>query len=160
MKRISLTVMSFTLLALSSFSHMKENGKIYITHPNIDAVVASNEAYLHKDAAANMQHFSDTAKVWMSGMEKPIGIKEAMPMFMSDHDKYDSIKLTPYGYPDYLEYDKDNAKVVQSWWTWSGKSKKTGELVKIPVVQFDFFDNAGKITFEGIYGDFSKMKKD
>ncbi len=72
-------------------------------------------------------------------MEKPIPIKEAMNMWMSDHEKYDSLKMTPYGYPDYLEYDKDNAKVVQSWWTWSGKSKKTGETTTIPVVQFDFF---------------------
>ncbi len=92
-------------------------------------------------------------------MEKPIPIKVAMNMWMSDHEKYDSLKMTPYGYPDYLEYDKDNAKVVQSWWTWSGKSKKTGETTTIPVVQFDFFDKEGKITFEGIYGDFSKMEK-
>ena len=158
MKKISLTVMAFTLLAINSFAQ-KENGKIYITHPNITAVLAANEAYLHKDAAANLQYFSDTAKIWMSGMEKPIGIKEAMPMFMSDHDRYDSIKLTQQGYPDYLEYTKDNVRVVQSWWIWSGKSKKTGEAIKIPVVQFDNFDKAGKITFEGIYGDFSKMEK-
>ena len=159
MKKISLTLMGFTLLALSSFSQMKENGKIYITHPNIDAVNKSTEAYLKKDATANMQYFSDTAKAWMSGMEKPIPIKEAMNMWMSDHEKYDSLKMTPFGYPDYLEYDKDNAKVVQSWWTWSGKSKKTGETIKVPLVQFDFFDKEGKITFEGIYGDFSKMEK-
>ena len=151
--------MGFTFLALSSFCQMKENGKIYITHPNIDAVVAANNAYLHKDAAANLKYFSDTATVWMSGMEKPIGIKEAMPMFMSDHDRYDSINLSKQGYPDYLEYTKDNARVVQSWWIWSGKSKKTGETTKIPVVQFDNFDKDGKITFESIYGDFSKMEK-
>ena len=159
MKKISLTVIAFTLLILSSFSQIKENGKIYITHPNINAVLASNQAYLHNDASANMKYFSDTAKVWMSGMEKPIGIKEAMPMFMSDHEKYDSIQLIQQGYPDYLEYTKNNEKAVQSWWTWSGKSKKTGETTKIPVVQFDNFDKDGKITFESIYGDFSKMEK-
>jgi len=159
MKKISLTVIAFTLLILSSFSQIKENGKIYITHPNINAVLASNQAYLHKDASANMKYFSDTAKVWMSGMEKPIGIKEAMPMFMSDHEKYDSIQLIQQGYPDYLEYTKNNEKAVQSWWTWSGKSKKTGETTKIPVVQFDMFNKDGKIIFESIYGDFSKMEK-
>ena len=63
MKKISLTVVGYTLLALNSFSQMKENGKIYITHPNINAVLAANEAYLHKDVAANQQYFSDTAKV-------------------------------------------------------------------------------------------------
>ena len=159
MKKNILTIIGLFLFGITSFSQ-KKNGTIYITHPNIDAVNKGNEAYLQKDEAGSIQFFSDTAKAWMSGMEKPIPIKEAAKMWMSDFDYYDSIKLKPNGYPDYLEYDKDNSKVVQSWWTWSGKSKKTGELVKIPVAQFDFFDNKGKITFEGIYGDFSKMKKE
>ncbi len=159
MKKISLTLMGLTLILFSSFSQTKLNGKVYINHPYIDAVNKATDTYLKKDAAANMQYFADTAKVWMSGMEKPIAIKEALPMFMSDHDKYDSIQLKPNGYPDYIEYDKNNEKVVQSWWTWSGKSKKTGETTKIPVVQFDAFNKNGKITFESIYGDFSKMEK-
>lgn len=158
MKKNILTIAGLFLFGISSFSQQK-NGTIYIKHPNIDAVLKSNESYLRRDSVTNMRFYSDTAKVWVSGMEKPISIKEAVPMFMSDHDYYDSIKLIPNGYPDYLEYDKDNSKVVQSWWTWSGKSKKTGETVKIPVVQFDDFKN-GKIVFESIYGDFSKMKKD
>ncbi len=48
---------------------------------------------------------------------------------------------------------------VQSWWTWVGKSKKTGEVVKIPMVIFDDFNKDGKIIRELIYGDFSKMVK-
>ena len=47
---------------------------------------------------------------------------------------------------------------VQSWWTWSGKSKKTGEVLKVPMVVFDAFNTDGKIVNEGIYGDFSKME--
>ena len=81
--------MGSILLALSSFSQIKENGKIYITHPNIDAVNNSTQAYLKKDVTGNLKYFSDTAKAWMSGMEKPIPIKEAMNMWMSDHEKYD-----------------------------------------------------------------------
>ena len=63
-------------------------------------------------------------------------------------------------YPDYLHYVKEDVRYVQSWWTWSGKSKKTGEIVTIAYVQFDKFDAAGKIINEGIYGDFSKMVKE
>ena len=158
MKKISLAL-ALHLVALGSFSQIKENGTIYITHPNIDAVNNSTKAYLANNATENMKYYSDTAKVWMSGMQKPIPIKEGMAMWMSDHSKYDSIKLTPNGYPDYLEYTKDDQKVVQSWWTWSGKSKKTGQTTKVPVVQFDDFNKDGKITFESIYGDFSKMEQ-
>jgi hypothetical protein len=143
----------------ASLSEIKENGKIYINHPNIDAVNQATKAYLNNDATGNMKYFSDTAKVWMSGMDAPIPIKEGMAMWMSDHAKYDSITLTQQGYPDYLEYTKDNQKIVQSWWTWSGKSKNSGKTTKIPLVQFDIFSNDGKITFESIYGDFSKMEK-
>jgi len=159
MKKNIFTITGLLLFGIASFSQQK-NGTIYIKHPNIDAVNKSIETYLHRDADANAKFYSDTAKFWVSGMEKPIGIKEAIPMFMSDFDYYDSIQLKPNGYPDYLEYDKDNSKVVQSWWTWSGKSKKTGELVKIPVAQFDDFNKDGKIVFESLYGDFSKMKKE
>src|SRR6266480_4904797 len=99
MKKNILTIAGLFLFGITSFSQQK-NGIIYIKHPNIDAVLKSNESYLRRDPVTNMQFFSDTAKVWVSGLEKPIGIKEAMPMFMSDHDYYDSIKLTPNGYPD------------------------------------------------------------
>src|ERR1043165_1061049 len=116
MKKNIFTIASLFVFSIASFAQ-KKNGTIYITHPSIDAVLKSNDAYLQRNAAANMQFYSDTAKVWVSGMEKAIGIKEAIPMFMSDFDYYDSIKLTPNGYPDYLEYDKDNARIVQSWWT-------------------------------------------
>jgi hypothetical protein len=59
-----------------------------------------------------------------------------------------------------LHYIDKDSKYVQSWWKWSGKSKKTGETVTVPFVQFDEFNNAGKIVNEGLYGDFSKVVKE
>lgn len=160
MKTIILSTALF-FFAFASFSQdSKQNGTIYINHPYIDVVNKGIKAYLAQDDAANREIYADTAKFWISGMEKPISIDEAMKMWHSDFDYYDSIKLTMVGYPDYLEYVKDNSKIVQSWWKWSGKSKKTGEVVKIDLVQFDNFNAAGKIDFEYIYGDFSKMVKD
>ena len=82
------------------------------------------KAYLKKDDATNMQIYSDTAKWWVSGMAKPVGITDAIKMWDTDFDYYDDIKLTPVGYPDYLHYIDKDAKIVQSWWKWSGKSKK------------------------------------
>lgn len=159
LKKIILTSCLF-LFATAAFSQKEEkNGTIYIKHPYIEAVNNTTKAYLEKDVATNRKIYSDKATFWISGLEKPIPIEEAFKSWTSDFDYYD-IKLTPVGYPDYLHYVDKDQKYVQSWWLWSGKSKKTGEMVNIDYVQFDKFDEAGKIIFESIYGDFSKMVKE
>lgn len=160
MKKIILTG-AFFLFAVTAFCQKEEkNGTIYIKHPYIDIVNNAMKAYLSKDDAANRKIYSDTAKCWVSGMAKPISITEAIKMWDSDFDFYDDIKLTPVGYPDFLHYTLKDDQYVQSWWTWSGKSKKTGAIVTIDFVQFDKFNKDGKIINEGIYGDFSKMIKE
>ena len=68
--------------------------------------------------------------------------------------------MTPVGYPDYLQYKKDNSKIVQSWWTWSAKSKKSGDVIKVPMVLYDEFNANGKITKQYMFGDFSKVRQD
>lgn len=159
MKKIVLTAAIF-LFGMAAFCQKEEkNGTIYIKHPYIDVVNQATKAYLAKDDATNKQIYADTARWWSSGMSKPIGLADAIKEWDSDFDYYDSIKVTPVGYPDYLHYIDKDTKIVQSWWKWSGKSKKTGDVVTVDFVQFDEFNNNGKITFESIYGDFSKMVK-
>ena len=160
MRKIILSTVLF-LFAIAAFSQKEEkNGTIYIKHHYIDVVNNTTKAYLAKDEAANKTYYADTARFWISGMPKWIKIDEAFKMWKSDFDFYDSIKVTTVGYPDYLHYLDQDTKTVQSWWRWSGRSKKTGEKVVIDYVQFDNFNNAGKITEESIYGDFSKMVKE
>jgi len=159
MRKIILTA-CFLLLLTSGFSQApKENGIIYITHPFIDAVNKSVKAYLDRDIATNSNIFADTATFWVSGMEKPIPIAAALKDWASDFDFYTDIKVSTVGYPDYLHYNDKDQKYVQSWWLWTGTSKKTGAVVKIDFVQFDKFNSAGKIESEGIYGDFSRLVK-
>ena len=157
MKKILLSSALF-LLVLAAFSQEKRNGDIYMEHPYIDIVYKSVKAYLDNDVATNAKIFSDTARFWGSGMAKSIPIAEALKNWARDFDLYDSITLVKVGYPDYLAYKDMDAKTVQSWWTWKGKSKKTGETLRVPCVQFDDFNKDGKIAFESIYGDFSKME--
>ena len=120
----------------------------------------ATKAYLAKDDAANRKIYADTAKFWASGMEKSMPIADAIKMWDTDFDYYDSIKVKTVGYPDYLHYIDHDSKTVQSWWQWSGKSRKTGAVVTVNFVQFDDFNKDGKIVFETSYGDFSKMVKD
>ena len=157
MKRIIVTISLF-LIGITAFSQQEENGTLYIKHPYIDVVNNATAAYLAKDLATLKTIYSDTARWWASGMEKFIPIADAMKMWMGDFDKFDDIKQTPVGYPDYLHYVKDNSMIVQSWWNWSVKSKKTGKVMSAPMVVFDEFNTDGKIVREYIYGDFSKIE--
>ena len=157
MKRIIVTISLF-LIGIAAFSQQEENGTIYIKHPYIDVVNNATKAYLDQDWATLKTIYSDTARWWASGMEKFVPIADAMKMWMSDFDKYDSIKQIPQGYPDYLHYKKGDAMIVQSWWIWSVKSKKTGKEMGAPMVVFDEFNKDGKIVREYIYGDFSKIE--
>ena len=158
MKKIIISLSLF-LMVSACFSQEEKNGTIYIKHPYIDIVNKSMKAYLDRDLAANSKFFADTAKFWATGMPKPMPIADALKMFDSDFDFYDSIRIKTVGYPDFMAYKDQDAKVVQSWGTWFGKSKKTGETVRIDFVQFDNFNKDGKIDFESMYGDFSKLMK-
>lgn len=158
MKKIILCLSLF-LMGTACFSQEERNGDIYIKHPYIVVVNKSVKAYLEKDIATNTQIFADTARFWITGMSKTMAIAEAIKSWVTDFDFYDSIQIKVQGYPDYLAYKDHNQKVVQSWWTWTGKSKKTGEKIRIDYVQFDDFNKDGRIVLESLYGDFSKMEK-
>jgi hypothetical protein len=156
MRRIILSI-CLLQLAFAGFAQEERNGDIYIKHPYIEVVKKSVKAYLDRDIATNTKIFADTAKFWVTGMPKPIPIAEALKMWSADFNYFDSITLKVVGYPDYLAYKDQDQKIVQSWWTWYGKSKKSGETIKVNLVQFDSFNKDGKIDFESLYGNFDKM---
>jgi len=160
MKKFIISSAFLLLLGGVCFSQEETNGTIYIKHPYIGLVNKSAQAYLDKDWNTEKTLYADTAKWWISGLEKKMPIADAIKSWATDFDYFDNIKqvVFPGSYPDYLHYKKDDVKVVQSWWVWSGKSKKTGEVVTVTMVQFDEFNKAGKITSEEIYGDFSKVE--
>jgi len=154
---LSLTVLLFATVSFAQKE--KKNGTIYINHPNIDAVKNAVKAYVNQDLNLWKTYYSDTAKFWVSDINdgKTFPVKESMTNLALDYKFYNNLKSTQVGYPDYLQYDKDNLRIVQSWWLWSGVSKKTGKELKIYMVQFDTFNSAGKIIKEETYADFSKQ---
>ncbi|MEJ0082198.1 MAG: hypothetical protein WDM78_14925 [Puia sp.] len=114
MRRIILTASLF-IIVYTGFSQEEKNGTIYIKHPYIQVVDKANKAYLDNDMAAAKQIYSDTARFWISGLPKPIPIADALKMWNGDFTYYDSIRIKPFGYPDYLNYIDGDQKVVQSW---------------------------------------------
>ncbi len=158
MERIFL-FLGMVFVSLTAFCQQETNGTIYIKHPYIDIVNQAAVAYEMHDAGTLKGLYSDTAKFWISGMKKFIPINEAISSWMEDGKYFDSLMQTKQGYPDYLHYKDQDAKVVQSWWRLSGVSKATGKKVVVMMVMFDDFNADGKIVRESIYGDFSEWVK-
>lgn len=145
------------LFGIAAFAQEETNGTIYINHPYIEVVKNAVKDYTNKDFKNLRMLYADTAMYWQPGMEKFAPMDDAIERWTNDQNYLTDISMDMTGYPDYLHYKKDDVKVVQSWWTWSAKSKKSGEVIKVPIVMFDEFEDNGKIVRQYIYGDFSKV---
>lgn len=159
MKKIIITVALF-LMGIAAFSQEETNGTIYIRHPYIDMVNKAVKSYVAGDFTALKMNYADTATYWQSGLEDFIPLKDAIKGWKENFEYFSDISMKPIGYPDYLHYKKGNDKIVQSWWTWSGKSKKSGETISIKMVIYDEFNAAGKFSRQYQFGDFSALKKE
>ena len=67
--------------------------------------------------------------------------------------KWELIAFDERGYPDYMEYDWLEARVVQSWWNIRLKKKgdKDAEEVVVRMLRMDDFNAEGKITSSDLY---------
>jgi hypothetical protein len=66
--------------------------------------------------------------------------------------------LDESGYPDYLEYDWRDSKVVQSWWRFRLTRASDGKKVVVPVLFMDDFDDDGKIITRYSYWNATLLK--
>jgi hypothetical protein len=72
------------------------------------------------------------------------GMKEMM-------DNYEITGVDVQGYPDYLNYGLDDAKVVQSWWKLRMTRKSDDKKIVMPIMLIHNFNDEGKITGENAY---------
>lgn len=154
MKKLMLTAALF-LFGIAAFCQEETNGTIYINHPYIDVVTNGVKNYMAGNFKELQKSYADTAMYWQPGMEKFAPFTDAIKMWTNDQNYLTDIKMTQVGYPDFLHYKKEDVKIVQSWWNWSAKSKATGEVITVPMVMFDEFNDDGKIVRQYVYGDFS-----
>lgn len=159
MKKIIFLFGMFLFTGITAFCQKEEtNGTIYIKHPYIDVVNNAVKKYTAHDFTDLQKYYADTATYWQPGMENFAPFTDAIKKWTNDQVYFTDYSMTPIGYPDYLHYKKENTKVVQSWWNWSVKSRKTGEVIKVPMVMYNEFNADGKIVKQYIFGDFSKAR--
>jgi len=75
-------------------------------------------------------------------------VKERNSKFM---ETFEVTSIDVVGYPDYLEYDMRDGRVVQSWWKFRLTRKADGKKIILPALYIHDFDEDGKIVGSSSY---------
>lgn len=131
---------------------IKENGKVFISHPYIVTVRKLMNAFIAKDIDTWASYFTNDAKFSNSFLPygKVLSLEETKQR-ISEAYFNDNIEYTieQYGYPDCIFYAKSNDYVVYSWWKMT--SLKDGKKSVYVFMLTHNFDADGKIAYESLY---------
>ena len=131
----------------------RTNGTIYNQHDNINKVLRMMAALEHGDADKGFSYFTEKAR--FTNLDMGDGeyntVEEEKEGFLNMLKEWTIERIDVRGYPDYLEYELNNSKVVQSWWTARMKRKSDGKKVKLPLMMIHNFNDDGMITRESGY---------
>ncbi len=130
-----------------SFSESR-NGTIYNNHKNINTVRRVMAAFEHNDLETAYSFFTDDARFSSSesARGKSLSVDESKANSKGIMETWDITSIDVKGYPDYLEYDLNNGKVAQSWWTIRLVRKSDGKKFELPIMYSHDFNDEGKIT--------------
>ena len=132
---------------------VRENGTIYNHHEYINVVRNMVMAFENKDYTKSYSYYDDKAQfrdINLPG-DKSFTLTEQKANDKKMLEEYDINSIDVVGYPDYLNYELGNAKVVLSWWNFNLTRKKDKKAIVLPVMFMDNFNDAGKIISETAY---------
>ncbi|HDZ13906.1 hypothetical protein LCGC14_1237360 [marine sediment metagenome] len=136
----------------SSFSN-RTNGTIYNHHDNINTVRKMMYAFEKGDLEKAYSFYDEEARFGDLNSFKTRGIsladQKALDKKILEEFEIKNIEMT--GYPDYLEYEMDNGRVVQSWWNYHLIRKSDKMAIELPVFYINDFNEEGKIIREAAY---------
>ncbi|MBG6109667.1 hypothetical protein H4V97_003019 [Flavobacterium sp. CG_23.5] len=140
----------------------RKNGTIYNHHDYINKIRLMIRAFENKDFAKAYSFYDKKAQ--FRNINMPIDAKSMTLDQMKDSDKkmMDEFEITSIdvvGYPDYLNYEMGNSKVVQSWWNMRMTRKSDKKNVVVPILFIDTFNDEGMIVDEMAYFSDSLMSK-
>ena len=136
----------------------RENGTIYMNHENINTVRKLMYAFANGDAEKAYSFFHENAVIEDINETKLLSMEEIIARDKVMFSDWSLDSLDESGYPDYLEYDWRDSKVVQSWWNMSMTNNATGKKVVLKVLFMDDFNNDEKIIKRYMYYNGSLLK--
>lgn len=143
-----------------SFSD-RTNGTIYNHHENINTIRKAVYAFENGDLNKAISFYSDDAKFYNinDDLNKPDTkdkVKNTRQEFL---DAFEIKNIEMIGYPDYLQYEMNNGRVVMSWWDFHLVRKSDKKKITLSMHMSDDFDEEGKITSEIIYFNRALLEK-
>ena len=140
----------------------RKNGTIYNHHDYINKIRLMIRAFENKDFVKAYSFYDKKAQ--FRNINMPVDAKSMTLDQMKDSDKkmMDEFEITSIdvvGYPDYLNYEMGNSKVVQSWWNMRMTRKSDKKNVVVPILFIDTFNDEGMIVDEMAYFSDSLMSK-
>ncbi len=132
---------------------VRENGTIYNHHENINTVRKMVYAFENKDFEKAYAPYDEKAQfrdINLPG-NKTFTLEEQKANDKKLLAAYDLESVDMVGYPDYLHYNLEDAKVVLSWWNFNFVRKSDKKQIQVPILLMDNFNDAGKIIEETAY---------
>lgn len=131
----------------------RENGKLYNHHDNINSVRRMMGAFENADFETAYGFFDEDCS--FNTLELPDGETMTLDQVKERNEKmweaYEFNSIDVVGYPDYLEYDLRDGKVVQSWWKFRMTRKSDSKEFVIPALYIHDFNDEGKIVGSSAY---------
>ncbi|MDG1509022.1 MAG: hypothetical protein P8Q53_04500, partial [Flavobacteriaceae bacterium] len=126
-----------------------KNGVIYKDHPSIGTV---RKVYYHLaqgNIEKTFQDFGKNARIYDSNLtDKDYNsLEEQIESVTSVLSEFEIVSIDEVGYPDYLDYE-GNGGVALSWWKFTFKNKKSGEMKTMKLHSQMWFNSKGKIGRE------------
>ena len=131
----------------------RQNGTIYNHHDNINSVRRMMGAFENADFETAYSYFDEDCQ--FNTLELPDGetmtLSEVKERNAKMWEAYEFNSIDVVGYPDYLEYDLRDGRVVQSWWKFRMTRKSDGKKFIIPAMYTHDFNEEGKIIGSSAY---------
>lgn len=110
-------------------------------------------AFEHGDMEKAYGYFDKDAR--FRNLETPIGEFMSMEEVKKNNQEmlknYEIESIDVVGYPDYLEYDEGDSKIVQSWWKIRLKRKSDDKEIVMPGMWIHWFNDEGMIVNSNAY---------
>ena len=136
----------------------RKNGDIYMNHENINTVRKVMYSFLNGDAEKAYSFFDENAVIDDINEPEILTFEQGKERDKVMFAEWSLDAIDESGYPDYLEYDWRQSKVVQSWWNFRMTNNKTGKKIVLKVFILDDFNDEGKIIKRNVYYNGALLK--
>lgn len=139
----------------------KKNGVIYKDHPYVTKVRLLIQAYQAMDFEKVRSMYNESTRfydVMNSGIDEFKTLEEEFSSIDEYMNAFEIVDIRESGYPDVLDYE-GNGAVVISWWVWTFKNKKSGNVARIKQHLHHSFNENGDIVREDYYFNPASLPK-